>query len=61
VETASQIWRRHSIKCLTGNIVKAPHADSYISMELSDGAADTVHPEVRAHIGSLVSAVSHRS
>lgn len=31
-----------------------------ISMELLDGTADTVHPEVRAHINSLVSAVSFR-
>lgn len=28
-------------------------------MELAEAAADIVHPEVRAHISSLVSAVSH--
>jgi replication fork protection complex subunit Tof1/Swi1 len=27
-------------------------------MELPDGSTDIVHPEVRAHINSLVSAVS---
>lgn len=27
-------------------------------MELAEGNADVVHPEVRAHINSLISAVS---
>lgn len=52
-------------KCTTAHVYIRCEEDSRgnlpnPSMELADGAGDIVHPEVRAHISSLVSAVSQR-